>query len=300
MYPRLRKQPIEHVLFISPLARVGMFRCPADHPEFQDTGPTDDYLLVFPRTCVRIIPAGKQAIIADPTVVMFYNRMQSYRREPISERGDLCDWFAFSPTLLADALRPFNPRVDQRPDQPFGLHFGSSDHQTYLLQRMIVQALQQTTPIDVLQIEEALLLLLHQTLRESYRSNGTPCSSRHDCTTDHIQLTRALMNLRYPEALSLAMIAQQVHVSPYHLARLFRQQTQLTIHAYRMQLRLRAALEQLAEPHCDLASLAADLGFAHHSHFTAAFHRTFHMPPSTYRRTASLHLMREMRKNLIV
>jgi len=57
------------------------------------------------------------------------------------------------------------------------------------------------------------------------------------------------------------------------------------LHAYRNQLRLRAALESLAERHADLTGIALDLGFSSHSHFTETFRRTFGRTPSSVRRS---------------
>ncbi|MEP6782735.1 MAG: hypothetical protein ABI983_03635, partial [Acidobacteriota bacterium] len=49
--------PREHldvVVFASPLVRVGRWRCPTDHPQFLDSGPSPDALFVFPREGVWI------------------------------------------------------------------------------------------------------------------------------------------------------------------------------------------------------------------------------------------------------
>jgi AraC-like DNA-binding protein len=55
---------------------------------------------------------------------------------------------------------------------------------------------------------------------------------------------------------------------------------------YQRQLRIRRALALL--PHTDdLARLALDLGFASHSHFTAAFRAATGVTPSAYRKTST-------------
>jgi AraC-like DNA-binding protein len=53
-----------------------------------------------------------------------------------------------------------------------------------------------------------------------------------------------------------------------------------------MRLRLHASLERVAEPGSDLTAVALDLGFASHSHFTAAFRRSFGLTPSALRAQA--------------
>jgi AraC-like DNA-binding protein len=75
-----------------------------------------------------------------------------------------------------------------------------------------------------------------------------------------------------------------VHVSPFHLARIFQQQTGVPVHRYLTQLRLRASLERLADGEEDLTTIALELGFSSHSHFTDAFRREFGQPPSEIRK----------------
>ena len=82
---------------------------------------------------------------------------------------------------------------------------------------------------------------------------------------------------------SLADVARAVGTSPYHLTRSFKRVTGLSLHAYRLQLRLQAGLERAVggEP---LDRIAVDCGFAHHSHFTATFREHFGTTPSVLRK----------------
>jgi len=61
--------------------------------------------------------------------------------------------------------------------------------------------------------------------------------------------------------------------------------TGASLHQYRDQLRLHAALNRL-EGGQDLTTIGLDVGYSSHSHFTAAFRRTFGHPPSRLRRLA--------------
>ncbi|HTX56236.1 MAG TPA: AraC family transcriptional regulator [Candidatus Acidoferrales bacterium] len=82
---------------------------------------------------------------------------------------------------------------------------------------------------------------------------------------------------------SLAEIARAVGTSPYHLTRSFKRATGLSLHAYRMQVRLQRGLERAAAGE-SLDRVALDCGFAHHSHFTAAFRKHFGTIPSQLRK----------------
>ena len=121
----------DRIVFDSGAVCVGEFRCATDHPLFRNSGPCSHYCFVFPRTAV-IIRHANARIVADPTVTTLYNRAQEYEREPLSPRGDACEWYGVSPALLRDALAearsargrrgaaadPFHARADRRAPLP--------------------------------------------------------------------------------------------------------------------------------------------------------------------------------------
>jgi len=102
---------------------------------------------------------------------------------------------------------------------------------------------------------------------------------------DHVERTEAAKNYlaaHIGENVLLDEVASAVNASPFNFARIFQQQTGLPIHRYLMQLRLRVALERLPDSD-DLTSLALELGFSSHSHFTDVFRREFGKTPSEFR-----------------
>jgi AraC-like DNA-binding protein len=103
-----------------------------------------------------------------------------------------------------------------------------------------------------------------------------------------------LLDSHPTEPLKLDEIARRVCCSPYHLARLFRIATGTSLHQYRLRLRIALALEALAEGAEDLAGLALDLGFSHHSHFTATFRRLVGATPAEIRDTLSHKRLHEL------
>src|SRR4029079_18218700 len=65
----------------------------------------------------------------------------------------------------------------------------------------------------------------------------------------HAELAEAakeLVTARSAERLSLAAVAAALHVSPFHLARVFRERTGFSLAGYVHGLRLRAAVDRLA------------------------------------------------------
>ncbi|MCB0077393.1 MAG: helix-turn-helix transcriptional regulator [Anaerolineales bacterium] len=282
---------------------VGLFRCKPDNPTFENTGPVrGGHMLVFPRTTVRITHEGGSPIVADPNTVMLYNEHQRYVRGKISERGDLCDWFGFGRESVSEAVRVFDPSVDTRPDQPFDLTHAPSSSSLYLTQRMIVHHILSDDYVNDSLIHEALAAILDQAIAAAYGSRPRRGSAeKAETQRAHRQLAneaKAIVAERYDHPLTLEQIAEQLYCSLFHLCRIFRQQCGITLHRYLNQMRLRTALEDLADPYQDLTALALRSGFSSHSHFSQAFRKSFGLSPSQLLGAPSQRLQ-EMSKNLI-
>jgi AraC-like DNA-binding protein len=290
-------------IFDSPALRIGLFRCRPTYPRFANTGPTTGYLIVFPRTSVSITHAGCWPIVADPNIVMFYNQHQHYTRHKLSERGDLCEWFAFEPRLVVEAIRPFDPHVVDRENRLFTFSHGPSDPRCYLRQRMVVDHILGFDQPDRLYIEETMLAVLGQVVADAYRARAIaptrPAANTHRASVELADAIKRLLAAAFREPISLEQIAREVSTSPYHLCRIFRRQTGGTIHSYLNQIRLRTALEYITQGDADLATLGVEMGYSSHSHFTHAFKRAFGAAPSDLRRKLSLRRARELSKIVI-
>lgn len=95
--------------------------------------------------------------------------------------------------------------------------------------------------------------------------------------------TKAYLACHMESRMTIEHLGRHVHCSPFHLCRIFRSHTGLSIHKYLTALRLRSAIDRLHEHPSDLAQLATSLGFASHSHFCDAFRREFDSSPSNLR-----------------
>lgn len=276
---------LDVVVFESPLVRIGRWRCPADHPIFADSGPIPDELFVFPRESVWIEHEGRAPFVADANTVTYCNKGQIYRRRKLSVRGDQCEWFAVAPDAIAETLSAHEPAAIDRRESPFPFTRGPSDPDSYLRQRMVFHHVTTESNPDRLFVEEAVLSILGDVTALAYTHDGVrtrgPSRSRRD--VDMVEAARDVIARRFRENLSLSDIAREVGSSVFHLARVFKARTRFSLHAYRNQLRLRAALERLHEPRLDLIDIALDLGFSSHSHFTETFRRCFGKTPSAAR-----------------
>lgn len=82
---------------------------------------------------------------------------------------------------------------------------------------------------------------------------------------------------------SLTALADQVAVSPSHLAREFRKQFGKSVGEYAREVRLQRAYAEVLYTDRPLAQLAAAYGFADESHFVRSFRRLFQITPGRLR-----------------
>lgn len=270
----------DRVLFDSELIRIGAFRCHPSHPSFHDSGPARNFCFVFPRTAVEIQHEHQRPFVANPNIVTFYNLGQPYQRNPVSADGDRCDWFGVHADLVRDIVRSFDPAVDDRPEAPFRFTHRWSDAGTYLLQRRVFERVANGALQESLAVEELVIRLLESVLRSAPVSPPSIGIKQRD-VLHHVKL---ILSQRLGERLTLRNVAREAELSPYHLCRLFRRATEMTLHQYRQKLLLRWSLESVAKPEKPLVDIALDAGFSSHSHYTSAFHREFAESPSKVRK----------------
>jgi AraC family transcriptional regulator len=275
---------VDRVVFSTECVTIGAFRCPPSHPAFRNSGPIRDDCFVFPRTTVLIQHENARAFVADPTVITLYNRRQAYERRPVCADGDRCDWFAVSPDLLRAALTDRDPSAAEA-DRPIRFTHARADASTYFEQRRLFNDAADPMGVDELDVEERVVALLDRVLTLAYhRRRPRSRGPRLPSATGLADTAKAWMAPRVAQRLTLARIARAIDCSIFHLCRSFRRATGLSLQNYRDQVRLRLALERLEQGERDLTRLALELGYSSHSHFTAAFHRSFDIPPSTARK----------------
>lgn len=273
---------MSQIVFQSDSVKIGQFRASPGDGNFRCSGPPGSHLFVFPREGVWIEHEGRSPFVADPTVVTFYNPEQEYYRSPVSRLGDCSDWFELPPEILEAQLRRLGLAVDSNGDSIFPFTRGPSDPEDYLEQRRLVRRVRSGKAVDQLEIEERVIALgarvIERAADRKYDRESGGASTRHRLLVEE---TRELLVERFRDRLTIAEIARELATSPFHLSRVFRARTGLSLHQYRMRLRLAAGLLQIEQ--CPLTELALDLGFSSHSHFTSAFHQLFDAAPREVR-----------------
>lgn len=262
---------------------VGAFRCPTTHPRFQDSGPIENDIFVFPRSSVRIRHAGGPAFVADRAVATVYNRGQVYDRRAIADEGDRSDWFAVPRVAAYEAVLAHG--LEPGAEGPFSFPFVTVSDEVYLSQRRIFRRVQRG--MSPRAIEEEVYALLDDVVFQAAKARREGGAGRRcDRSTREIgEEVRRLIAARFEEDWPLARLSRHFGVSPFRLCRAFRKSTRTTIHRHLLTLRLRASLDRLEHPSAEITALAMDLGFSSHSHFTALFGRSFRETPSACRQS---------------
>ena len=232
---------------------------------------------------------GRRRVTADVNQALFFSRDSTYRVSHPADCGDRGTVFSVSPRVLNDIVRELDPSIDEHPEQPFRFVTGPCDSRIFWRHRELVQRLETaaSNPLEPLWAEVTALQLVADVLESAFVQRGVERKPKRQGTdadhADRAEAAKTYLASRMSERVTLDDVARAVHVSPFHFARLFQQQTGVPVHRYLMQLRLRASLERLADGADDITAIALELGFSSHSHFTDAFRREFGHPPSEVR-----------------
>lgn len=97
-----------------------------------------------------------------------------------------------------------------------------------------------------------------------------------------VEQVRDYLEAHYTQAISLNDLSALVHISPFHLARIFRKQVGIPPHKYLENVRIRHA-EHLLNSDMTIADVAYATGFSSQSHLTRTFKRFIGTTPGDYR-----------------
>ena len=97
-----------------------------------------------------------------------------------------------------------------------------------------------------------------------------------------------LMNERIGDEIVLDTIARDSGLSRPHFYKLFREHAGITPNVYLNTLRMENAIDMLTKTHNAVTSIGLDLGFASQASFTRFFTSNVGIPPTDYRRVASV------------
>jgi AraC-like DNA-binding protein len=250
-------------------------------PRFRDSGPAANHAVCFPRTAVWIRYSGSRSFVADPSLATIYNPGQEYTRDLICGDGDRCEWLGVSPGVASEIALSLDRTSADRGGKPFSHIASPVDRRLYLAQRCFFARLYRKA-VNTLEAEETIIGLVTAVIARAYRSvaQSRPDADEH---VDLAERAKASLSRNLCDRRTLADLSAELGVSPFHLCRVFREQTHRTLHEFKTDLRLRKALELISE-RSDLSRVAYECGFSSHSHFTSAMRARFGDTPSNLRK----------------
>jgi AraC family transcriptional regulator len=235
--------------------------------------------LVFTYRGIYLRHVGSDQAVADANHVLFFNAGESYQvSHPIGGSD------ASLSLVVADALlRELAPKsiLNDRGIAAFRRQYQRIDPRAQALVALLRHSVDSGT-IELLEAESLALTLVCRSLgpRTSHECRATHGNRR---LTDRVKVLLASdLSRRW----TLTDIAAEIRGSPVYLTQVFQQVEGIPLYRYHLRLRLARALDLIAR-YDDLSTLAADLGFSSHSHFSAAFRQAYGHSPTAFKRFAT-------------
>lgn len=125
-------------------------------------------------------------------------------------------------------------------------------------------------------------LLLQVVERHSTLLQPAP-KIRGGLSNEQASRVREFIEANLAEPISLQQLAELVHLSPWHFARLFRTSFGLPPHRYLLARRLERARHLLRSGDAKIMTIALECGFNDQSQFTRAFRQRYGVTPGRYR-----------------
>jgi AraC family transcriptional regulator len=234
--------------------------------------------LIFPYRGVYVHYVGQDQAVAEANQVLFFNAHEGYRVSHPVAGGDGSLTLVIEESQLHE-LAPLD--ILQRSSRiVFRRRRLRIDARAQALVALLRHSLHQKAA-EPLQAEVLALTLARRTLgpRSSHAPGATVGRQK---LVDRAKLVLSSDLMR---RWTLAEIAGELRVSPVYLTQVFQQVEGLPLYHYQLRLRLARALDLLAS-YDDLTTLALDLGFSSHSHFSAAFRQLYGYSPSKFKHSA--------------
>ena len=286
------------VLFDSDIVRVRAVRCAAPAGGCGPIEWSAANTIVFPETGVFVKHLARHAtLVADGAHAIFYTADRPYRVSHPLPGGDKCLVLELRPAALVETLHTVDPAAAETPNAPFRRPVARLSASLVIRRRLLHHRIVRRVA-SALEVEETAAELLREAVRAAAELPPERRTSGKDAARRvHIAEAAQLIIASRPGVRwTLAALAGQIGCSPFHLAHVFRDVVGMSIHKYHVRARLAAALDEVLDSDRGLSAIAADAGFAHHSHFSEAFRRTFAVTPSGLRRDAAASEIARLRR----
>jgi AraC-like DNA-binding protein len=286
-------------MFQGPSVRIARWRCRHSRtsPGSERAQPVP--MIIFMHSGSFRADSSDPIGLLDSTRVGLFNAGVPFRSAHPYGGNDSGSDLAIRPDVLAEILARRDPKSAERPGRPFRRGWGPCDPESFLLHRVVLRKVSASPDrIDALEVEELSLLLADRIVGSAFGDGTARADGGNPRERAEAEALRGLLSEHPGGRHHLDALARRFGSTPFRLCRSFRAATGSTIHRYLTGIRLRCAVDRLADGCRDLTDLAFELGFSSHSHFTATFRRSFGVTPEGVRRLASRGALSPFRERL--
>lgn len=236
--------------------------------------------LVFPYRGAFMRHVGVRGTVAEASQLVFFNEDEEYSVSHPIEGGDGCLSIAVDHASIRELAAP--GQLAAGPATRFKNAHRGIDAKAQMLVALLRHGLSRGA-VGALEAETLALALIRRSLGESTSHERATTYGREKL----VDRTKMLLAADPGRRWTLATIAREVGVSPVYLTQVFTQVEGVPLYRYQTRLRLARSLDLLGDCH-SLTTLALDLGFSSHSHFTATFRKFYGHSPAAFQRAARL------------
>lgn len=162
--------------------------------------------------------------------------------------------------------------------------FAVSDPLLEQLALTIIAALEDGRAEDTLYIDTmASMIAVHLARRHSTRTVPERRLVRDGLTRQRVQRLLDYIEAHLGDDLRLSCMADEVELSPFYLARMFKAEIGKSPHQYVLERRVSRARELLRDTALPIAEVAVAVGFSSQSHLSTWFRRIVGVSPAAYR-----------------
>jgi AraC-like DNA-binding protein len=251
-------------------------RNPLSSTEKSSESFCNDFQICLPYSGFFVWHVGNDEVVGDPNQVVFVRGGEAFRMSSPCKFGYAELIVTPEIDILSEIAHQNGGSLFKHP--LFGRRRALATPAMHAARARFCHWISAAGPRKCLEAEEALLALVRSALQTNTRPLKNPTAG----TARLIRRAKEVVHDRLTEQLRLADISRDVGASPAYLTDLFTQTEGIPLHQYVTRLRLARALIELPRTD-DLTSLALDLGFSSHSHFTFTFRREFGRTPSEFR-----------------
>jgi AraC-like DNA-binding protein len=225
--------------------------------------------------------------VAGPGHILFFDPEVEYQIDHPDGRPDECLFLSFSRKALHSAFGVYGEDSGMDIHELFSVYWRLNRPDIQLLLRKLLYDLK-GDPGEQLAIEDTALEIAARSLETAGHTPHPDLDHRRPETRSAhrtaVEKAKLFLDINHHRKISLQDIAADAAVSAYHLSRLFKNETGVSLYTYLTRSRLQHSMYELESGNTDLTQIALDHGFSSHAHFTWYFRRYFQITPSLYRK----------------